>query len=243
MMPETILEEAAKIKWFHQIDLGHGIITPGISNCTDMLNWLALPEQLDGKTVLDVGAWDGFFSFEAERRGAARVLATDSFSWSGNGWGSKKGFDLVHTIKESKVDSQDIDVLNLSPEHVGTFDVVLFLGVLYHMKYPLLSLERIASVTKDLLILETHVDLIFNKRPALSLYPSKELNDDPTNFFGPNAAAVISLLKMKEIKKVKIVGTEPFWTRLKRSIRLALHRKAPFSATIQQARMTFHAWK
>ena len=56
---------------------------------------LKLPKRLDGRTVLDVGAWDGFYSFEMERRGAAKVLATDHFCWGGNGWASQDGFNLA----------------------------------------------------------------------------------------------------------------------------------------------------
>jgi len=76
---EALRREVASIKWYHNIDLGHGIVTPGIDNTPKKLGRLHFPERLDGKTVLDIGAWDGFFSFEAERRGAARVLATDSY--------------------------------------------------------------------------------------------------------------------------------------------------------------------
>ena len=144
---EALRAKVEKIRWYHQIDLGHGVVTPGVDNSPKKLRLLALPESLDGKTVLDVGAWDGFFSFEAERRGAKRVLATDQFSWSAQGWGSKAGFELARTALRSKVEDMNIDVLELSPEKVGTFDVVFFLGVLYHMRHPLLALERIASVT------------------------------------------------------------------------------------------------
>ena len=65
------------IKWWHRIDLGDGRITPGRDATQEKLETLHLPNSLSGKTVLDIGAWDGFFSFEAERRGAVRVLATD----------------------------------------------------------------------------------------------------------------------------------------------------------------------
>ncbi|HUT33828.1 MAG TPA: hypothetical protein VNE39_10125 [Planctomycetota bacterium] len=73
--------------WWHHIPLGHGIVTPGhqggpgINGTQQTLERLHLPEDLTGKSVLDVGAWDGAFSFEAERRGAARVLATDRYAW------------------------------------------------------------------------------------------------------------------------------------------------------------------
>ena len=66
-------------------------------------------------TVLDVGAWDGFFSFEAERRGAKRVLATDFDSWLGKTWGSKAGFELARRALTFRVDDMTIDVLELSP--------------------------------------------------------------------------------------------------------------------------------
>jgi tRNA (mo5U34)-methyltransferase len=94
---------------------------------------------------LDIGAWDGNFSFAAQRHGAVRVLATDHFCWSGAGWGTKDGFDFANGKMKAGVESLEIDVPDISPEHVGTFDVVLFLGVLYHLRHPLLGLERAAD--------------------------------------------------------------------------------------------------
>ena len=135
--PQEIKARVAEIRWHHSIDLGHGLVTPGQDNSARKLKRLRLPESLAGKTVLDVGAWDGFFSFEAERRGALRVLATDSYSWNGShDWGDKRGFNLARQVLGSKVEDRDIDVLALSPDRVGTFDVVLFLGVLYQHAAP-----------------------------------------------------------------------------------------------------------
>ena len=68
--------------------------------------------------------------------------------------------------------------------------MVFFLGVLYHLPNPLLALERVAEVTSDLLILETVVDMVGVGRPAAAFYPDRELNDDPTNWWGPNHEAV-----------------------------------------------------
>jgi SAM-dependent methyltransferase len=151
-------QHVEKIRWYHSIDLGDGIVTPGVDPSPQKLRRLHLPEDLSGKTVLDVGAWDGFFSFEAERRGAERVLATDSYAWSGVDWGSKRGFELARTRLGSTVEDMDVDVLDLSPQGVGVFDVTLFLGVLYHLRHPMLALEKVAAVTRELLILETAVD-------------------------------------------------------------------------------------
>ncbi|MBI2925411.1 MAG: hypothetical protein HYY24_06870 [Verrucomicrobia bacterium] len=103
MDTETLRKEVARIRWHHQIDLGHGVVTPGYDNSRKKLERLHFPVSFAGKSVLDVGAWDGFFSFEAERRGARRVLATDSFSWGGGGWGTPEGFQLARQALGSNV--------------------------------------------------------------------------------------------------------------------------------------------
>lgn len=198
--------KVAGVHWYHSMDLGHGITTPGKYAPAEWLPRLNLPNDLRGRTVLDIGAWDGFFSFEAERRGAGRVLATDSFCWSGEGWGSKAGFELARTALGSKVEDRDIEVLDLSPEEIGTFDIVLFLGVLYHMKHPLLALERTAAVTKDLLVLQTHVVLEDTLQPVMVFYPGKEFNEDYTNWWVPNRLAVEAMLKTVGFKRIECVS-------------------------------------
>jgi tRNA (mo5U34)-methyltransferase len=84
--------------------------------------------------------------------------------------------------------------MDLSPTRVGEFDLVLFLGVLYHLRNPFLALEKVASVTRSSLIVETVVDLLGMKRPAMAFYAGTELNRDPTNWWGPNPAAVVAML-------------------------------------------------
>jgi tRNA (mo5U34)-methyltransferase len=220
---DELRRAAAKIRWYHTIDLGHGIITPGIDISPVRVHSLGLPESLRGLTVLDVGAWDGYYSFEAERRGARRVLATDSFSWGGGGWGTQDGFRLARRALRSRVQARRIDVLDLSPRTVGTFDVVLFLGVLYHMRHPLLALERVFSVTQRMLILETHIDLLDCDRPSMAFYPGAELNGDETNWCGPNPAMVEAMLRTVGFREVKI-------------------HAGPFAAP-NSTRMVFHAWR
>lgn len=187
--------EIANVNWYHQIDLGDGIVTPGVDDTPSRMTPLELPSDLHGKTVLDIGAWDGFFSFEAERRGASRVLATDSYCWSGEGWGTKEGFDTVSRIVGSRVEELEIDVMDLSRDRVGTFDLVLFIGVLYHLRHPLLAIERIASVTDDQLILDTHTAMTEETLPVMLFYPGTELNNDATNWWGPNPAVVEAMLR------------------------------------------------
>jgi tRNA (mo5U34)-methyltransferase len=152
---------------------------------------LNLPD-LTGKTVLDVGARDGYFSFAAERFGASRVLAIDSGNWSRPG--GKRSFERLRKALASHVEDREVDVLDISSETVGRFDVVLFLGVLFHMRDPLLALERVAGVTKELLVVETLVDMTFLRSPAAAFYPPEKRRDART-WWGPNRAAVLGMLE------------------------------------------------
>src|SRR6266545_959048 len=210
MNVEELKRQVAGTAWWHRIDLGHGIVTPGSDDSDYKLQYLGIPDDLRGMTVLDVGASDGFFSFEAERRGARRVLATDV--WTGETWGmqQKQGFEIARRALNSKVESMEIDVLNIAPGKIGVFDVVLFLGVLYHMRHPLLALERVFSVTGKQLILETHIERVGGTRPAMVFYPGSELNRDPTNWWGPNPAAVEAMLKSVGFSKaIKVCEYAP----------------------------------
>jgi tRNA (mo5U34)-methyltransferase len=218
-------------------------VTPGVDDTPARLPKIGLPADLSGKTVLDVGAWDGFFSFEAERRGAARVLATDSYCWGGEGWGSKAGFEFARRALGSRVEDREIDVLDLSPDTVGRFDLVLLLGILYHMKDPMLALERAYSVTRERLIMSTFVDLMWRRAPAMAFYPGDEANGDPTNWWGPNPAAVVAMLRTVGFRHVTVIDRgSSFRDRLA----AALHQRRPGErvlSRIWQGAIVCHAWR
>ncbi len=240
-MPADLPTRIAAHRWFHTMDLGGGLRTVGIHDPLTRLPLLGLPESLAGLTVLDVGSWDGFFAFECERRGAARVVAADYFSWHGPGWGSKAGFEMAREALGSRVEDIDIDVMDLSPERIGTFDLVLFLGVLYHLRDPLGALERVASVTRKTVILETVVDCVGINRPVAAFYPGRELNDDPTNWWGPNPAAVIGMLQAVGFARSEMITELP--NPLRRTARAAWHHlkgRNRFAAALRQDRAVFH---
>src|SRR5690242_19848834 len=166
--------------WWHSIDLGDGVRTEGRKSAEILRKELAdvdLPD-VRGKSVLDIGAWDGFYSFEAERRGASRVVALDYFTWSldldaqhgylercqlagetPRSWDQvpevwqpetlpgKACFDTAAMALGSDVESVVADFLEVDLDALGTFDVVLFLGVLYHLTDPFGALRRLALVT------------------------------------------------------------------------------------------------
>jgi tRNA (mo5U34)-methyltransferase len=225
-------------------------VTAGADDTRERVEILKIPADLSGKSVLDVGAWDGFFSFEAERRNAQRVVAADSFAWDESRGHSKAGFELARRQLGSRVEDVDIDVMDLSPERVGSFDLVLCLGVLYHLRHPLLGLERVASVTKEQLILETHVDLALMRRPAMAFYPTHELYGDDTNWWGPNPLAVEAMLKDVGFSEVELVSPGSIAYLTARAARrtphyarfIAKYHGAP-KVGLSHGRAVFHAFR
>jgi tRNA (mo5U34)-methyltransferase len=241
---EELRRRVAAIRWFHTIDLGNGIVTPGEDESLRKLPRFHLPERLDGKSVLDVGAWDGFFSFEAERRGAARTVAMDPAcwgepAWGERGWGTRRGFDLARQALGSGVEPLDVSIPipAVSPETTGTFDVVLFLGVLYHLPGPWPYLAAVAGVTRERLIIETHVDLLHVRRPAAAYYPGDAVDSDQSNFWGPNVAMLVTQLRSLGFRRMTVYR-ESLPYRLARS---AYRRVRPPRFPASQGRCVVHA--
>jgi len=192
-------------RWYHSIEIEPDLVTPGMrlpAELQQLLTYVELPSRLDGLTVLDIGAWDGFFSFEAERRGAKRVVAYDLVP------ADHCGFDTARTLLGSGVEYVQGSVYDLGQENVGRFDIVLFFGVLYHLRYPLLALDRIHDVCGGRLLLETHcldncvilgeaesttlerIDRRLASIPLYRFYAANELNRDYSNWFSPNQRAI-----------------------------------------------------
>src|ERR1700704_1742289 len=161
MTREEILSELRRLEpWFHRIDLGGGIYTKTESVMGEPVDhplgpWQTiqklLPPDLRGKTVLDVGCNAGFYSFEARRRGAKRVLGVD-----GQRQHVRQGL-FVRKVLGLEVEFRRLNVYELSPRSVGQFDITLALGLLYHLKHPILALENLYQVTKELLVIETAI--------------------------------------------------------------------------------------
>lgn len=195
-MKEELIKRVLSLRWFHQLDLGEGVITPG-STSLEVLRTSAeafFNMPLSGKSVLDIGCYDGFYSFEALRRGAAQVLAADHFMWHADPR-CREAFELARSRIAPDLPDIDIDVLDISQERVGIFDIVLFAGVLYHLRNPFLAIERLAPVVRETMILETHLDALDVPKPAMIFYPTNELNNDPSNWWGPNPDCIEAMLK------------------------------------------------
>jgi tRNA (mo5U34)-methyltransferase len=193
-------------RWWHEIEVAPGIVTPGDDSNRmklPILDRIGLPADLHGRRLLDLGCSDGYFSFETERRGA-QVVAMDFVPET------YTGFATARTILGSRAQYVMENVYNLEPEKYGRFDVVLFLGVLYHLRKPLAALDAIRSVLKPggllfvgTMMIDEYVALpdgtvttlaALNPRlsqlPLWQAYPADSLNGDYTNCFAPNRRAL-----------------------------------------------------
>lgn len=181
--------------WYHCIPLPFGIVTPGMDkNPGTVHRWEAICKilpPLKDKTVLDVGAWDGYYSFAAEKEGA-KVLSTDHWMWSGPGWGTKQGFNFIKKVFKSQVNELDIDVSKIHESTVGTHDIVFFLNVLYHLTNPYECFQKIATTAKEYILMETLIDIEVTHQSYMRFIPKMILGDH-TNWFIPNQMAVKDL--------------------------------------------------
>jgi tRNA (mo5U34)-methyltransferase len=158
----AIIETIAGQEWYHSIDLGHGVVTPGFVDHRDQLPYYGVPASLGGQRVLDVATFDGFWAFEFERRGA-EVVAADIPRWTdvdvprlmlrhastfGLDRPTGSGFRLAQEILGSTVERIECSVYDLDPEVVGTFDLVFISDLLVHLRDPHLALERAYSVCR-----------------------------------------------------------------------------------------------
>jgi tRNA (mo5U34)-methyltransferase len=231
--------------WMHALDLGHGVVTPGVTSAVQLREkWdsMGLPD-LRGKSVLDIGAWDGWFSFEAERRGATRVIALDRYVWALD-WEAKRryrreceekglapepytqrpelfdqerlpgkyGFDLARSVYKSDVEVVVADLMTADLEALGTFDIVLYLGGLYHMEEPLTALRRVRRLTKGLAVIETAGVVVpeCEEIPMFRFYPpGDKLDGDPSNFWAPNLAGLKGMCEAAGFSRVEVATRAP----------------------------------
>jgi len=187
--------------WYHCIELPGGITTPGWAPLD--IDIYGIPSDLTGKRVLDIGAWDGFWTFEALKRGAREVLAIDDFSDHLGKHVTRTAWDTFDVCRdalgytEEKCQRQEMAVYDLSPESLGMFDVVFFFGTLYHLRYPLLALDKISSVCQENVFIESAILDDFSpykgglnsgypgKQMVMEFYPGANYGGNDTNWWVP----------------------------------------------------------
>ena len=198
--------------WFQRVELFPGYHSPGWDDPSQTkLPYYGVPQDLTGLRVLDIGCAEGFFSFEAERRGAREVIGIDSFP------DSVRRFNIVREARQSNASAFLMNVYDLTPERLGTFDLVLFYGVFYHLKHPQLALERIRSICTGTMLFQTHVleDPAVEDTPCARFYPhgmpsgpNKE-RFDVTVFWLFNATCCAAMLDHVGFTDIEPVSSNP----------------------------------
>jgi tRNA (mo5U34)-methyltransferase len=213
MSQEEIEERVRELgDWFQNIDL-HGIPSAPHHFLGDYpaVKWqrfaAAVPEDLTGKSVLDIGCNAGFYSIEMKRRGASRVLGIDS-----------EPMYLAQGRFAAEVLGMEIEFRQLSVYDVAQlrekFDLVIFMGVLYHLRHPLLALDLIREhVAGDLLLFQSmqrgsqevgtltsdydfwETDVFDRPDFPRMHFIEKRYAHDPTNWWIPNRACVEAMLR------------------------------------------------
>lgn len=146
------------------------------------------------------------------------------------------GFQCAKEILNSRVEPLDIPVEDLSVERVGTFDVCLFLNVLYHLKTPMTALAQISAIAREMLILSTLVTRGNPRIPTMRFFETAHA-DDPTNWWAPNVECLVQIVRASGFKRVKVVG-RPGWERSP----LKARAKAMLGKEVY-GRCAVHAWK
>ncbi len=176
---------------YHSLELNDGTVIPGIISVPQLrarLDRYPLPEDLRGKRVLDVGAASGWNSFECERRGA-EVVAIDCVEYD--------ELLAVRRLRDSKLEYAVVDMEEITPERFGLFDYVLFFGVFYHLRHPLLGLENVCSVTRGVALIESYVidDAPNPAQCFMEFYETDELGGQIDNWCGPTTQCLLAMTR------------------------------------------------
>jgi len=206
-------------EWFHNLNLGGVETAPNhflgdYPSCKWRSFAQAIPDDLSGKTVLDIGCNAGFYALEMKRRGAARVVGIDSDP----GYLAQARF--AAEVSGLEIELRELDTYQVAQLH-EKFDLVLFMGVLYHLRHPLLALDLLwEHVVGDTMVFQS---LMRGSREIMPLepdYPFSETGNfgnpgypamffvehsyshDPTNWWIPNRACAEAMLRSAGFKVV-----------------------------------------
>ncbi len=235
--PAEVQAQADALTWYHSIDLGDGVVTKGAS--VQDKGAEILPDVRD-RSVLDIGAWDGKYSFLAEQAGAARVVALDHYAWGidfaarGAYWADcivkgvfpdqsrdetdfwlpdlpgRTSFEFAAATLGSTVEPVVADFQTCDLDEVGVYDVVLYLGVLYHMKEPLTCLERVRAVTKEVAVIESEaLHLQGLDHEALLQFHAGSLRVDFGNWYVITIEALHNMCRAAGFSQVRTIVGPP----------------------------------
>lgn len=193
--------------WYHRIRLDSNFYTPGYVSAQkfDELN----PPNLNGKSVIDIGLYNGLFGFEAERHGAKRVLATDLWDLDERDQAPeqthrRQGFELVREFLDSDVESRSLDLCDVSPEMVGAFDIVFCGGVIYRLKNPFQGIENLVSIADEQVILSSLQPKSLSSESAMEFHEMNGCLNDPSIWWTPTRECLNGMLRSAGCDRVDI---------------------------------------
>jgi tRNA (mo5U34)-methyltransferase len=249
--PVTLAEDAAKLVWYHTIDLPGGVTTAGRFDVRGVVPKLPLPTSLAGRRCLDVGTCDGFWAFELERRGADEVVAIDigdlserdltvaATNRSGAYARAKATFALAHEALGSRVEFRPMNVYDLDPAEVGTFDFVFMGSLLLHLRDPVRALAAVRSVCRGQLLshdsISPMLSLLAPRTPAALLHGTIR-----QEWWIPNKAG-----RRREIEAAgfRVLGAgRTTWEKRRGRVKLKALRRRPFSTALLAVAGVPHQW-
>lgn len=206
--------------WYHKIELPGGIVTPGWAPIDPRP--YGVPDDLSGLRVLDVGAWDGYWSFEALKRGAREVVAIDDFSdfLSNLEKDERSGWDTFDLCREAfgydsaRCRREEMSVYDVAEARMGRFDVVFCFGVLYHLRHPLLALDRLAAVCDQAIFIESAILDDYSPyrggvghgypdgQMVMEFYPDRQYGNNETNYWVPTLHCLGHMVRSTGFDKV-----------------------------------------
>jgi tRNA (mo5U34)-methyltransferase len=159
---EALLREVSRYGWYHTLELGDRVVTPGMFDHRPVVDRYLIPSDLTGMRCLDVGTMDGFWAFEMERRGAAEVVAADlgavaDLDWP-PAWRARveptldetkaQRFELARRVLSSSVQRIERSVYDLDADTIGSFDLIFCGDLLVHLKDPITAVQRLLGVCR-----------------------------------------------------------------------------------------------
>jgi SAM-dependent methyltransferase len=198
---QKYVADLARKQHYHSLELNDGTVLPGLIGVEALrarVRSFPIPEDLRGRRVLDVGAASGWNAFEMERRGA-EVVAVDCVEYS--------ELREVGELRGSRIDYRLLDVDELDPAGLGTFDYILFFGVLYHLRHPLLGLEKICALARDSVFIESFVADGLGERSdacTMEFYETDELGGQIDNWCGPTTKCLMAMCRSAGFAQVKL---------------------------------------
>ena len=198
---QKYVADLSRKQHYHSLELNDGTVLPGLIGVEALrarVRAFPIPEDLIGRRVLDVGAASGWNAFEMVRRGA-EVVAVDCVEYS--------ELREVGELRGSRIDYRLLDVDELDPAGIGTFDYILFFGVLYHLRHPLLGLERICALARDSVFIESFVADGLGERSdacTMEFYETDELGCQIDNWFGPTTKCLMAMCRSAGFAQVTL---------------------------------------